>query len=1170
MKQAVFQAALAGLGVLLFGASATAQSADELFETRVRPVLAQKCAECHSEQRRRGGLKVSTLDDLLRGGRSGPAIVPGDPDNSLLVQVVRHQVEDLEMPQDAPPLSAGEIEGLVAWIRMDAPWPEDAPPVVFASSPASSGLSPGAQIFVDRVRPVLEQKCFTCHTDDQRGGLRLDSREAMLAGGGRGPAIVPGNPEESLIVSAIRHADPDLQMPRNGEPLGEEEIAGIVAWIQAGAEWADVAAPLAIPRRAVTDEERSFWSFRPLSRPAIPEVADDWAQTDVDRFVLAVLREQGLTPVGPADKRSLIRRATYDLIGLPPTPEEIEAFLADDAPDAFDKVVDRLLASEHYGERWGRHWLDVTRYGEDDTRGLANDGSGRERYPMAYVHRDWVVDAFNEDMPYDRFVKAHLAADLMPEDDREALLPALGFLGQGPWYYDLAEPPIARADERHDRVDVTTRGFLGLTVGCARCHDHKYDPIGTHDYYAIAGIFDNANYFEYPVADSARAAEFKSEQEFIKGMEEGLGDYLSTESDQLARVLSLQTSRYMMAAWQVTGKEQLPAETAAGRARLDLEVLERWIRFLAKEPKHYPFVSPWQEMIADGGGTEEKAQELADEFQKLVLAVVAEQKKLEERNRRIIAKGTPLEDVKSTPMPNGFESFFDEHQLELDTMDRERFNLFVDLFYNDLDNELDTFFRQPGLFRFRGWGLERQLSRVSADHITVMREEIEELEEELPDIPFVMGVAEKEEDDIVDIGLHIRGSPKNLGERVPRGFPLVLQDDDPEYYREGSGRLQLAEDVASHPLAARVLVNRVWAWHMGAGIVRTPSNFGFAGERPTHPELLEYLAYEFVENGRSIKWLHRQIMLSSVYRLAARDNPDFADLDPDNRYFWRFNRQRLDAESIRDGLLYVAGTLDTKVGGPSMQLDDEENLRRTLYGEVSRFQLHEYLQTFDFPNPSLTAERRFATNVPLQSLYFMNSDFVHRQTEAFVRRLAREVTGEGADTGAGPPKADESADADDAAAKKSGEKEEGDADAELPLRFDDRVMIEAAYPLLYGRDVTQDEVALGLEFLSEQKAAHRAELTRIAEEDQDADGSPASDAAGRSLGERSGTPSARRTDGDGGVVPAASRDADAQERQDQARQDQDAEALLDRRASMSAWVQYARALFSAAEFRFIN
>jgi mono/diheme cytochrome c family protein len=1096
-------AALAALASPGGARPSAAQSPVELFETRVRPVLAGKCADCHARVRR-GGLRLDSRENVLRGGQSGPAIVPGDPDASLLIQVVRHEVEGLEMPQDAPALAAAEIEGLAEWIRMGAPWPDEA---VITLAMAEEGLSPSARLFVDRVQPVLTQKCHSCHTDRERGGLRLDSRERMLQGGGRGPAVIPGNPEQSLLIAAVRHVRDDLRMPRDGDPLSEQEIEGLVEWIRSGAEWAESASPMAIPRRVITDEDRAFWSFQRLSEPAVPDAPETaTAHTDVDRLVLAKLKQMNLSPVAPASREQLIRRATFDLVGLPPTPEEVRDFVVDTSPDAFEKVVDRLLASPHYGERWGRHWLDVARYGEDDTRGLAEGGSGRERYPSAYVYRDWVVRAINDDMPYDMFVKAQLAADLMEGEDRKRALPGLGFLGGGPWYYDLADPPIARADERHDRVDVTTRGFLGLTVGCARCHDHKYDPIGTHDYYALAGIFNNTSYHEYPVAEEDEASAYEKDKAYIEALEEGLSDYLGTESDQLARVLSLQASDYMMAAWKVTGEPQLPVERAAAEAKLDLEALQRWIRFLGKEPKHYPFLVEWQAMMADEGGTEDGAQELADAFQRLLLEIVAEQEKLEERNSKIIAKGTPLEEVKSTPMPNGFESFFDQHQLELETMDRERFNLYLDVFRSDLDNELDTFFPQPGLLRFRGWGLERQLSRVAADHVAAMREEIEKLKEELPDLPFVMGVAEKEPADITDIALHIRGSPTNLGGQVPRSFVHVLSGKDPQRFIEGSGRLELAEAIAAHPITARVIVNRVWRWHMGSGIVDTPSNFGIAGERPTNPELLEYLAAGFVENGRSLRWLHREIMRSAVYQLGTGRDEANERVDAENRYYWRANRRRLDAESIRDALLHVAGTLDAEVGGPSLQIDDDENDRRTIYAWVSRFQLDEYLQIFDFPNPSLTAERRYMTNVPLQSLFFMNSDFVQRQAEHLVERLAKEAGGV--------------------------EDAEGVEDG-LPATVDDRAMIAAAYALLYARQVTEVEVDAGLEFLTAQRSAL--------------------------LGSELADLVAEAAEGGQAGVSAAEGGTAA-----------DPRSRAERSASKEAWIQYARALFSAAEFRFVD
>ena len=1162
---------------MLFVRPASAQSPEELFETRVRPVLAGSCFECHGRLRR-GGLRLNSRDAMLRGGDSGPAIIPGDPSGSLLIQTVRHEIDGQEMPRDEDPLTPQQIEGLIEWIRMDAPWPvvaEDAEEAAVVAL-ADEGLSPGARIFVDKVRPVLERSCFSCHTDDERSGLRLDSRERMLQGGKRGPAIIPGNAEESLIIAALRRVNDDLQMPRDADQLPDSEIQGFIDWIQAGAEWAEITAPLAIPRRGVTVAERNFWSFRPLAQPAVPEPdRSDWARTDIDRFVLAKLEEKGLDPLELANRRQLIRRATFDLTGLPPTPEEVEAFVDDTSPDAFEKVVERLLASPHYGERWGRHWLDVARFGEDDTRGLAPGGSGRERYPNAHIQRDWVVEAFNRDMPYDLFVKAQIAGDLLEEAERERAIPGLGFLGGGPWYYDIADPPVARADERHDRVDVTSRGFLGLTVGCARCHDHKYDPIGTHDYYALAGIFNNSDYHEYPIAEEDEAEAYEKEKEFIDGLKKSLNEYLSTEGDQLARVLSLQVSRYMMAAWQVTGRPQLPPEQAAGQAKVDLETLQRWIRFLGKEPKHYPFLMDWQAMIARGDAEEDEAQELADGFQRLVLEVVAEQDKLEERNRRIIAKGTPLEEVKSTSMPNGFESFFDQHQLELDTMERERFNLYADIFRSDLDNELDTFFPAPGLFRFRGWGLERQLGRVAMDHISTMRERVEELEEELPDLPFAMGVRDKEPEDLTDIALHIRGSPTNLGEAVPRSFLTVLSAEGAEPYTEGSGRLPLAEAIADHPITARVIVNRVWRWHMGTGIVDTPSNFGLMGERPTNPELLEYLTSRFVDGGMSIKQLHRDIMLSTTYQLASGRHARNEQVDEANRYYWRVDRRRLDAESIRDAILHASGDVDPEVGGPSLSLRDEENNRRTLYGEVSRFQVDEFLQTFDFPNPSLSAERRYTTNVPGQSLYFMNSPFVRRQAELLVKRLVEEtapagVVAEGeAENGIGGSGNGNGYSGNGNGGEATAGADDNEEAAEAPMVFRDREMIEAAYPLLYSREATEPEIAAGLEFLEERRAAFLVEEIERAESESSEQAGTDESAGDESAGDASAGDADAENE-DAGDEEAGDADAEAADAEDDAPAEETESDSAEQRASMRAWVQYARALFSVAEFRFVN
>ena len=357
--------------------------------------------------------------------------------------------------------------------------------------------------FEMKVRPVLANSCYSCHASTAMGGLRLDSREAMMKGGTRGAAVVPGDPDKSLLVTAVRQSDDKLKMPMGGK-LKDSEIEDLVAWVKAGAVWpaapAVTSANKTGEKYVIPTERKNFWSLIPLAEPKVPAVKDPrWAKTNIDRFVLARLEKEGLKPVRAASRHDLIRRASLDLTGLPPTPEETAAFEKDAAPDAFAKVVDRLLASLHYGERWGRIWLDVARYGEDDYRSLNPNPRGYHPYPNAYVYRDWVIQAFNDDLPYDQFVKAQLAGDLLDEKARYKTLPATGFLGLGPWYYDNGSVEVTRADERHDRVDVVTRGFLGLTVACARCHDHKYDPIPTSDYYSLAGVFLNTAYHEYPM-----------------------------------------------------------------------------------------------------------------------------------------------------------------------------------------------------------------------------------------------------------------------------------------------------------------------------------------------------------------------------------------------------------------------------------------------------------------------------------------------------------------------------------------------------------------------------------------------------------------------------------------------------------------------------------------------
>ncbi len=477
----------------------------------------------------------------------------------------------------------------------------------------AAGPGAAADFFEMRVRPVIVKNCYACHTSSAMGGLQLDSREHALAGGKDGAVIVPGDPDKSVLIQAVRRTHAKFKMPPQGS-LSEEEIADLAAWVKAGAVWpesAKAAPPVKGKEYTITPEQRAFWSFQPVRKPPVPEVQHrDWPKNDLDRFILAKLEEKHLTPVRFADKRALIRRATFDLIGLPPTPDEVDAFLSDSSPDAFAKVVDRLLASPHYGERWGRYWLDLARYADGEL-GASKDTP----FPNAFRYRDWVIQAFNQDMPYDRFVKAQIAADLMP--DHEKLLPALGFYALGP------------GDD--DRVDVTGQVFLGLTVGCARCHDHKYDPIPTKDFYSLQGIFRSTEKHEVPLAPESQVAAYKKVKQEIDDQKEELKDFLDKQSTELSQIMAEKTARYVMAAWDVLSGAELDDCAIAAREHLDDTVLERWIRYLRNPERDHKFLKPFDELLARRAPRED-ARKFADEFQRFVLSIFSDKKAMDDRN----------------------------------------------------------------------------------------------------------------------------------------------------------------------------------------------------------------------------------------------------------------------------------------------------------------------------------------------------------------------------------------------------------------------------------------------------------------------------------------------------------------------------------------------------------
>jgi mono/diheme cytochrome c family protein len=1020
-----FQLSPALLAALLHAAPPTrAGASSSFFHERVQPVLAKRCYACHTEAQS-GGLRVDSRDALLKGGDTGTALVPGDPERSLLIQAIR-QTGPLKMPKGGK-LTDQEIADLVEWVKSRAVWPVETTDA--DNIPADSS---GDDFFENQIRPLLVERCASCHTQEQSSGLRVDSREALLKGVSRGAAIVPGNPDGSLLVQAVRQKGV-LKMPKGGK-LTSREISDLVAWVKMGAPWPTAVANLVVAGSGtssfvVTAEQRRFWSFQPLRNPEIPAVPavkeSKWAKTDIDRLVLAKLESNGLKPVPAADRSTLIRRVTLDLTGLPPTPEEVAAFEKDRSPDAFSKVVDRLLAPPRYGERWGRHWLDVTRYAEDDVRGLDPKRRGYVPFAGAYVYRDWVIKAFNDNMPYDQFVKAQLAGDQLDKNAAPNVLPGTAFLGGGPWVWDQAEPVQGRADERNERIDAVTRGFLGLTVACARCHNHKYDPISQKDYYALAGVFASTTYTEYPRVSDVQVNAWKQKQQAIDDLEEELEEFTKNESKQYAEILAHQTARYMVAAWRVSGKpkiSKLKVDEAAEEDKLEPEILAHWVKLLSMPHSHYAFLDDWRAIVA-AGGSEAQAKVLAENFQTLVLKILSEAKTLDEENKITKAKAGVPKPLRRDALPNEFETkdqFCPGCDLELKALPTAQGALFLGLFVRS--SEADEFDEKadPGVFAFYGWALKRHMGSAWREHVESLEARIDQLKKDLPkDYPFIHGVADKPAP--VNIAVNLRGSPYALGDIVPRRFLEVLSNTTP--FEKGSGRLELSNDIAASPLAARVIVNRVWKWHFGTGLVNTPDNFGAMGERPSNPELLEYLAARFAAQGMSIKRLQREILLSAVYQLGTDGSPANEEKNAANRLYWRFNRQRMDAETIRDSILFVAGDLDLKeVGGPSSEFGPE-NTRRTAYCKVSRFHLDYDLQVFDFPNPSYTAEQCFSTNVPLQRLYFMNNSLVYAQAAKLAARMQSK-----------------------------------DSDA---------ARIAEAYRLLYSREPTRRELQIGLQFLSD-------------------------------------------------------------------------------------------------------
>jgi mono/diheme cytochrome c family protein len=835
-----------------------------------------------------------------------------------------------------------------------------------------------AEFFEKQVRPVLAGNCFSCHgPDKQKGGLRLDSLPALLKGGDDGPVVVPGNPEKSVLIQAVRYTG-DVKMPPKGK-LPASALAALTAWVQMGVPW---------PQTQTTTRAgaswREHWAFQPVRNPTVPAVTHAGAAlAPLDRFILAQLEEKGLTLSPQADRRTLIRRATFDLIGLPPTPEEVAAFEADPAPDAFARLVDRLLASPHYGERWGRYWLDVGRYA--DTKGYVFFQEAE--FPWAYTYRDYVIRAFNEDLPYDRFIMEQLAADQLALGADKRPLTALGFLTLGGRFMNNQQ------DILDDRIDVVTRGLLALTVTCARCHDHKFDPIPSQDYYSLYGVFASTQEPTVPplFADPPATEAYGKYARELQTREAKLTEFVRAKHEELVQSARKRVAEYMLAAHRLRSQPRTDDfMLIADGNDLNPRMMVRWRAYLQQQRRtHHPVFVPWEVFEDLPEKTfAEQARACSANFMahpnpaRPINPVVA--KSFADHPPRTLLEAAQ----RYGELLNGADKLWHEAVQHAAAAHQPPPRVLPDPAQEELRQVFYGPDGPPNVAMNPVGDLDLLPDRPSQAKLQELRKAVETWRATGPGAPPRAMVLQ---DTAVPYEPHVflRGNPNNLGPAVPRRFVAVLAGEQRQPFQHGSGRLDLARAIVdrNNPLTARVIVNRVWMHHFGSALVRTPSDFGLRSEPPTHPDLLDYLASSFMADGWSLKKLHRRIMLSAAYQQESADRPEGRQVDPENTLLWRMNRQRLDFEATRDALLAVAGRLDPAIGGPPVKdITAPAATRRTVYGFIDRLNVPGLLRTFDFPSPDATSPQRVATTVPPQALFLMNNPFVIEAARRLVQR----------------------------------------------------------------------------------------------------------------------------------------------------------------------------------------
>ena len=863
------------------------------------------------------------------------------------------------------------------------------------------------EFFERKVRPILVERCYECHSTTAKklkGGLHLDTREGWAKGGDSGPSIVPGEVEKSLFIKAARWSDPDLQMPPKNK-LPAPEIAVLEEWVKMGAPDPRVASASSLSANAAQASSRTnHWAYQPPRRLAAPAARDaTWARNDIDRFLLGAMEAKSLKPAPDADRATLARRVYFDLTGLPPTPEQLDAFTRDASPGAFAVLVDRLLASSRYGEHWARHWFDVVRFAESVTlRGFV--------FKEAWRYRDYVIGSFDRDVPYDQFLREQIAGDLLPHasrEQRERQLVATTFLTVGNWNLEEQDKKQLDMDVVDEQLDTIGKAFLGQTLGCARCHDHKFDPIPTRDYYAMAGILRNSRtlkhanvseWLEVPLPVSDEQEKLLQKHEIAIA---ALKKEIQSAKD-LARSAAGATGEPKPGSAKVSGQAVIAAADLPGVIADSAKARPVGEWKLSQFSKHFIGDGYWHDLNAGKG---EKTLTFVPEITRagryeVRFAYVHAPNRATNVPVTIFhvdGDTTVLVNEQEAPVLDGrFVSLgtfrFEANGFGYALVANEGTSGFVTadaVQFLPADGESPALTGVPA----KNDSTTSAVEGSGASRIKTLETKLKTLQESGPKRPMTMSVTEAES--IEDCAIHVRGSVHNLGALAPRGFLSVAsRGPAPKLPANESGRREFAAWIAGaeNPLTARVFVNRAWHWLFGEGLVRTPDNFGTTGEAPSHPELLDYLALRFVEEGWSVKRLVREIVTSRAYQLSSKA-PEGAAVDPENRLLSHARRRRLNAESLRDAMLQAGGELRLDTRGPTYParaadfgFQFNEPLR-SVYAPVFRNALPEIFEAFDFAPTSMVTGRRNISTVPTQALFLLNHPFVRERAQATARRL---------------------------------------------------------------------------------------------------------------------------------------------------------------------------------------